>query len=105
MESVTNLTLGSSCNLTLASKLKLESSVQAMLHRFRVVLSRTQVDIDEVKEIEDTLEFLNKYINVECLASAVDEVKQHIREHVSLLRETINTDLIARGKQGAHCDP
>ncbi|KAL7554369.1 hypothetical protein ACHAWF_017810 [Thalassiosira exigua] len=96
LKKVVDLTLASTCNLTLSSKLKLEGAVQSLVQSLRVAFRESSQDIAEVKDIQARLQYLAKYIDVDCVRHAAIESKAIADERVEHIKSVIK-DLILRG--------
>lgn len=96
LKKVTDLTLAKSANISGPSKWKLDSAAQGLVLSLRVALRESSPDIAQIVEIRNMLQFLNEYIDVDCLVRALQESEAVIDEHVALVRATITT-LVSRG--------
>ena len=96
VKKVTDLTLASTCNLTLAARLKLESATQGLVQQIRVALRESNQDVQQVHDIIQTLEYLKQYVEVDCVRRAAAQCKSIIDEHVAYLRLSIS-ELVRRG--------
>ena len=90
VKKVTDLSLASTCNLTLAAKLKLEGATQSLVHQLRVALRESSQDVQQVHDIQKTLGYLKQYVEVDCVRRAADECKSIVDEHLAILRSSIS---------------
>lgn len=93
---VTDLSVARSANMTVSSKLMLDSAVQGLVQRLRVSLRECSKDISEVADIRLMLQTLNEYIDVDCLRHAVVESKSILDEHTKHLQSCAD-DHLSRG--------
>jgi energy-coupling factor transporter ATP-binding protein EcfA2 len=100
LKKMTELTLASSCNLTTASNLKLDGAVQTLIQRLRVSLRNSSPDPATVKEISDTLYYIGKYVEVDCVRKAAEEVKVIMDEHIDATKTYIESQVL----RGLHSD-
>ena len=86
------LVSASTCNLNLASKLKLEVAVQNLLQRLQVTLNSSPSDISPIKEIQKTFHYLREYIGVPSVSDAARFCEDIIHDHEISLRTSIKSE-------------
>lgn len=87
-----NLVSASTCNLNLASKLKLEVAVQHLLQRLQVTLNSYPSDISPIKEVQKTFHYLREYIGVPSVVHAARKCKDIIHDHKISLKNSIESE-------------
>ena len=87
-----NLDSASICNLTLASKMKLEVAVQNLLQRLQVIISSCPDDITPIKDIQKTFHYLNEYIGVPSICEAARKCETIIDDYQVALRRSIESE-------------
>lgn len=100
LKKMTNLALASCCNLTTASTLKLEGAVQTLIHRMRESLRGNSPDHVTLRDILNTLHYLNTYVEVDCVRKAAEESKVIMEEQIDTTKSRIEGHVI----RGLHLD-
>eukprot|EP00956_Cyclotella_meneghiniana_P009052 scaffold12417_cov22-Cyclotella_meneghiniana.AAC.1 len=96
LKKFTDLTLASSCNLTTASKYKLEGALQVLIRCLKKSLIGSSLDLDRVKDTIRTFDYLEQFIDDPCVHSAAERGKEMIVAHVERTKSVIE-DQVERG--------
>ena len=94
MTKMKELTLASACNLTTASKLKLEGAIQSLIQQLRVSLKGAFPDVATVSDIRTTLHYFSSVIEVDCVRKAAEECKAIIDEQIVMTKSLIEKEVI-----------
>mmetsp|Transcript_643 Transcript_643/g.1274 ORF Transcript_643/g.1274 Transcript_643/m.1274 type:complete len:2485 (-) Transcript_643:1939-9393(-) len=93
LKGVSDLRSASSCNLTLASRMKLEVAVQNMLERLQAVIrSSSPSNAAEVKEIRRSFHYLRQYVDVDSVRKAACQSEEVINDHRKDLNRSIELE-------------
>ncbi|MGK3761231.1 MAG: energy-coupling factor transporter ATP-binding protein EcfA2, partial [Bacillariaceae sp.] len=84
---------GTSCDLTGSSKMRLSGAVRKMLVDLRLLLKNGVVNIAEVRNIQTTFQFFEKYIHFEEMRGSVIDCNDIIGDHVKRLRGVAGREL------------
>ena len=90
----TELTLAKSCNLTTASKLKLDGAVQKLVQSLEASLRRSSPNLEKVSDVMSTIDYLHRFIEVDCVRVVAEEAKGIIEEYIGLNKSLIEERLL-----------